>query len=158
MKTLLNAILTKLQEITELKYIDEDWNQLSDYPNSPVKFPCALVDFQIPFKMDYLNKQQTDTYSISIVVCTSRLSNSSRNAPANQKQKAFEIYDIVDKIHDKLHGWSPTNDAQRLIDKSLSKEYQNGIKKMTMTFEVDYTKPVKTTRVPVMVGLRVMED
>ena len=158
MKNLLNAILTKLQEVTDLKYIDEDWNQLSDYPNSPVKLPCALVDFQIPYKMDYLNKQQTDKYSITIVVCNTRLSNSSMKAPANQKQKSFEIYDIVDQIHEKLHGWSPTNDAQRLIDKSLSKDYQNGIKKMTMTFEVEYTKPVKTTRVPVMVGLQVMED
>lgn len=158
MKNLLNAILTKLQEVTELKYIDEDWNQLSDSPNSPVKFPCALVDFQIPNKSDYLNREQNSTYSIDIIVCHKKLSNSSRNAPDAQKQKSFEIYDIVDEIHNKLHGWHPTPDAGRMVDKSLSKDYVYGIKKLTMTFEVTYTKKVPSTMVPVQVGLQIDES
>ena len=32
----------KLQELAELKYIDEDWGQLDAYsPNPPTKFPLA---------------------------------------------------------------------------------------------------------------------
>lgn len=155
MKDLLNAILNKLEEVTALKYIDEDWDQLNDFPNTAVKFPAALVDFQITNKSDFLNREQSSTYSIDIIVCHKKLSNSNRNAPESQKQKSFEIYEIVDEIHNKLHGWHPTADAGRMVDKSLSKEYVYGIKKLTMNFEVTYTKKVPSTMVPVQVGLQV---
>lgn len=155
MKTLLNAILTKLKEVTELKYIDENWDQLNDFPNTAVKYPCALVDMRITDKIDYLNLVQTGNYTIEIIVAHKKISNSSINAPASQRQKSFEIYDIVNAIHDKLHGWSPTDDSGRMTDKTLGKEFQQGIKKMTMTFEVTYTKAKPSNTVPVQVGLQI---
>lgn len=158
MKHLLNAILNRLGEVDSLKYIDENWDQLNDYPNSAVKFPCALVDLRISEKVDYLNLVQTGNYTIEILVAHKKLTNSSLNAPTSQREKSFEIYDIVDQIHNKLHGWSPTGDCGRMFDQTLQKDFQQGVKKMIMSFEVTYTKPVKTTRVPVMVGLQVMED
>lgn len=155
MKHLLNAILNRLGEVPLLKYVDENWDQLNDYPNTAVKFPCALVDLRINNKTDYLNLVQTGNYTIEIVVAHIKNTNSSLSAPPVQRQKSFEIYDIVDQVHDKLHGWSPTVDSGRMFDKTFQKDFQQGIKKMTLTFEVCYTKKVPNTMVPVQVGLLV---
>ena len=45
MKTILNAVMQRLKEqVSELRYISEDWGQLDYYETMPpVKFPCALV-------------------------------------------------------------------------------------------------------------------
>lgn len=158
MKNLLNAILNRLGEVTELQYIDENWDQLNEYPNTPVKFPCALVDYRISGKVDYLNLVQRGDFSIEIIIADKKLSNSNLKAPASQRQKSFEIIDLVDKIHNKLHGWSPTEDSGRMVDKTLQKDFQQGIKRMTMTFEVHHTKEMPSTRVPVLVALQVVED
>ena len=160
MKTILNAILTKLEDVESLQYIDENWNQLSTLSDIPVKFPCALVDFRIVDKEEYLNLAQRGTYYVEIVVAHKKTTNTSFRAPSAQREKAFEIYDIVDEIHETLHGWSPTVNSGRMYDKTLSKEFQQGIKKMVMIFEVKHTKEKTNNMVPVQVGLNVetLED
>ena len=45
MNTLIQNIQTRLDTISEIKYVDADWGQLDYYsPNFPVKFPCVLID------------------------------------------------------------------------------------------------------------------
>ena len=42
---LLDSIKTKISEISEIKYIDENWGQLDYYSaHPPVQWPCCLID------------------------------------------------------------------------------------------------------------------
>ena len=43
MKHIFLQIQEKLGEVSALKYIDKDWNQLK-FEQPPVKWPCALID------------------------------------------------------------------------------------------------------------------
>jgi len=87
----MDILLTDVQDrltsqVTELKYVDEDWGQLDDYsPNFPVKWPCVLVDC---FSANYENmgkKGQLGLAVIRVQVADVKLSNSSAKAPTGQK-------------------------------------------------------------------------
>ena len=99
MKALLEKIQQKVSEITELKYIDENWGQLDYYsPNMPVQYPCTLIDVQ---QVQYSNigkdltktplQRQIAQVQIKITIANMRLTNTSLQAPRRQKEDAWAI-------------------------------------------------------------------
>ena len=129
MKALLEKIQQKLSEITDLKYIDENWGQLDYYsPNMPVQYPCALIDVQ---QVQYTNlgrdmskkpvQRQIGRGSIKITIANMRLSNSSMQAPRRQKEEVWAIWGIIEKIHQRLHGVSLLPNVSALIRSSQSR-------------------------------------
>ena len=138
MKDILIDIQNRLKsEISALKYIDEDWGQLS-MVNPPVKFPCALIDISgFQFTQDG-NKQQEGLGSIYVTVADIRLTNSSAKAPANQKTAAFKIFDLIDSIHHILHGYTG-GDYSSLIRTNVGKVARNDqVKEYKITYTVGY--------------------
>jgi hypothetical protein len=117
MKEIFLEIQEKLSEISELKYIDKNWGQLL-YEQPPVKFPCALLDIE---KVDYTQLgmlAQTANGKIEITVANFRLVPSSQQSP--RKEEAYAILEIIEKIHQLLHGWS-ADYFQPLIRVNLQK-------------------------------------
>jgi len=123
MKALLEAVQTKLNTVSELKYIDEDWGQLDSYsPNPPTKFPCALIDIT---SIIYSNigkdnsanpvNRQTAEGTITFIIANLKLTNTSQRAPQVQKDEAWKIWELMEKIHQKVHGLKPTEDSGSLI-------------------------------------------
>ena len=123
MKELLEKIQQKLSEITELKYIDENWGQLDYYsPNMPVQYPCALIDVQ---QVQFTNlgrdmskkpvQRQIGQVVLKITIADIRLTNSSMQAPRAQKEQVWAIWDIIEKIHRQLHGVSLLPNVSPLI-------------------------------------------
>lgn len=129
MKTLLEKIQQKVSEIAELKHIDENWGQLDYYsPNMPVQYPCALIDVQ---QVQFTNigkditkkplQRQIGTVQIKITVANMRLTNSSMQAPRRQKEEVWAIWDIIEKIHQQLHGVSLLPNVSPLIRTSQNR-------------------------------------
>ncbi|MGL5913071.1 MAG: hypothetical protein ACRCZB_02815 [Bacteroidales bacterium] len=118
MKSIFLSIQEKLGEITELKYIDKDWGQLQ-YEQPPVKFPCALLDVANADFSQLGLLAQTANANIEITIAHLHLVPSS--ASAARKQEAYLVLDIIDKIHELLHGWSVEQKTTPLIRTNISK-------------------------------------
>ena len=139
MKTILNNILDHLTtEIPALKYVDENWGQLDYYaPSHPVKYPCALADVNNAEWSDLGNLCQTGLAQVRITVADMKIGNTSKAAPASQRQKAFEIIDLMTGIHRALHGWRPVEHASRLTRTATRLiQREDGIKQYEMLFAI----------------------
>ncbi|ASZ11082.1 hypothetical protein KTO58_19830 [Chitinophaga pendula] len=108
MKELLKGIQNRiLSEIPAFKYVDEDWGQIDYYStNPPVNFPFVLIDITEVQWSGEGNGAQLGIATVLLRIGNMKLGNTSGGAPANQKEKAFEIFDHTESIHKNLHGWS----------------------------------------------------
>lgn len=142
---ILEAIKNKLNEVSELKYIDENWGQLDLYgPQIPVMWPCALVDFNTGqfsnigtnIRKVPINRQQ-GTVSVEITVANLKLTNTSNKAPSFQKDKAFAIWDLINKVHNILQGWSPEENAGALIRTTFNKvRRDDGVQEFRVIYSI----------------------
>jgi hypothetical protein len=139
MKTVLNNILDRLTaEIPALKYADENWGQLDYFgPQHPVKYPCALADIDSAQWSDLGNLCQTGAAQVRITIADLKLGNTSKGAPASQRQKAFEIIDLMTNLHRALHGWSPAPHVSRLTRTATRLvQREDGIKQYEVLFAI----------------------
>ncbi len=116
------AIAEKLNTITELRYVGDDYGQLDYYENHPpVSFPCVLIDTS---EADYENigqnrykkpqNRQNATCTLSLLIADIRLTNSTITGRANIAVNPTPIKEIVQLVHNELHGWSPSAQSSRL--------------------------------------------
>ena len=136
MKKLISDILTRLSGITQLKYIDQDWGQLDYYsPNQPVKWPCAIVEIlQVPW-VNQGTHLQDGLANVSVRVADMRLSNTNVKAPSNQTSAAGSIFDLMDSVHKKLHGWtadSANGPMTRILTRRVNRD--DGIREFEMIY------------------------
>lgn len=146
MKNILQAIQNRLSEVTELKYIDEDWGQLDYYSqNMPVQWPCCLIDLN---SLDYNNTgvdrfqtvrvRQMAKASVKITLANLKLSNTSFQAPQLQKDNAWLIWDLAQKVHEKLHGWNPEEKCSYLIRKNLQRNLrEDGVQEYQILYDFE---------------------
>lgn len=146
MKQILQNIQEKLSEVSELKYIDEDWGQLDYYnPNPPVKFPCCLIDIQnIDFSnigQDFAQKprqRQKGVFSLKISLADLKLTNTSLLSPKNQKENAWKIYEMAQKVHEKLHGFSPFENCSKMLRTSFSRVMRDdGVQEYAIIYQFE---------------------
>ena len=145
MKSFLEATQTKLNTITALKYIDEDWGQMDSYsPNPPTMFPCALIDIT-DLTFSNIGKDNTDNPvnrqmaegTITFILGNLKLSNTSQRAPQSQKDNAWNIWTIIDDLHKAVHGWKPTEDSNALIRTRLKRiRRDDGIQEYQITYSI----------------------
>ena len=117
MKNIFLSIQNELGKITELKHIDKNWGQLL-YEQPPVKFPCALLDIEKVDCMQLGNLAQKANGIIEITIANFQLTKSSGKAP--RKEDSYAVMEIIEKIHQLLHGWS-NGEFQRLIRINVQK-------------------------------------
>ena len=143
MKALIKNIQSRLETVSDLKYIDEDWGQLDYYsPNFPVQWPCVLIDIT---NMEYSNigrdkkvtpiqRQQSDVV-FSFTVANLKLSNTSAKAPLTQKDNAWSIWDLIEEIHKKIQGFNPEVYAGKLIRTGCVRvKRDDGVQEYTITY------------------------
>lgn len=143
MNTILQNIKTQLEKVSELKYIDEDWGQLNIYGMEiPVKWPCALVrltnasfsDIGTNIRANPINRQEGNL-SFEIIIAKVKLTNSSNRAPVSQQTKAFDIWELIEKVHQVLQGWSPIEHTGKLIRTSIgSTKRDDGIQEIRIVY------------------------
>lgn len=117
MKQIFLDIQTQLDTIDELKTIDKNWGQLN-YENPPIKFPCVLLDIADVNYSQLGQLAQQAEGNIEITVANMRLTNSNFRNPNNDA--SYAVFDIMDDIHQLLHGWS-NGTIGRLIRTNLQK-------------------------------------
>lgn len=146
MDTLLQAIQAKIAEtVTAVKHVDENWGQLDLYGNEiPVQWPCALISLNsavfsnlgTDVKARPMNRQE-GTATVELAFAKLKLTNSSFKAPMAQKEKAWEIWDIVDNAHKALHGWNPTPGTGKLIRTGISQvRRDDGVQEIRVTYTI----------------------
>ena len=145
MKVVLQNIQNILATIPELKYIDEDWGQLDDYsPNPPTQFPLVLIDIGSLQYSDIsrdrsavpVNRQMA-TGTIVLNIANLKLTNTSYKAPQMQKDQAWSIWDIVETIHQKLHGIAFGGSAGAMMRTNMRKvKRDDGIQEYEVTYTI----------------------
>lgn len=137
MKQLLTNIIARLSEISTLKYVDENWGQADTTQPNAVKYPMALIDVESIEWANLGNHVQDGHANIVIAVSAMRLSNTSKGAPSEQRERSFEFYDLLHAVHCKLHHWRPVENAGSMVRLSQRRiRTQNGIKTTEIIFRV----------------------
>ena len=146
MKAILQAVQNRISEIQQIKTVDEDLNQLdTDRTNPSVKMPCCLIDIEEADFQDLgqdkkliPNQRQEADIKIILRIATINTTNSSKNTPISQKQKAWQIYDLIELVHQKVHGWNPipqgTGKMSRV--KFRSERNDSGIREKTVEYRL----------------------
>lgn len=146
MKEILQNIQNHLSQIKDLKYIDEDWGQLSYYADfPPVQFPCCLIDVSgVQYSNAGRDLQQTPqqrqigSAEIRLTIAQLKLTNTSLRSPQNQKDNAWAIFNLLEEIHKKTHYFSPKNNVSPLIRLSMRKIMrEDGILQYEMTYKTE---------------------
>ena len=146
MKTILQNIQTKLREVTELKHIDEDCGQLNIF-QPPVNWPCCLIDIStanysnlgIDRNLQPINRQ-SGKFLIKLTLANLKLTNTSMNAPQSQKDQAWFIWDLAQKIHEKIHGFTPDVNTSRMLRHDLQKSLRDdGVQEYFITYNLEVT-------------------
>lgn len=123
MKEILQTLQNRIAEIKEIRYIDENWGQLTYYEsNMPVQFPCCLIDIG---NIQYSNagrdakqqpqQRQIGRAGIRFTIADLKLTNTSLRAPQGQKDNAWAIWELLEQLHKKLHYFSPKTNVSPLI-------------------------------------------
>ncbi|WP_268846758.1 hypothetical protein [Flavobacterium aestivum] len=129
MKTIIQNIQNNLATIKGLNYVDENWGQLDYYSaNMPVKWPCCLIDVNnagfsnmgVDQAKQPVNRQNAEA-SVKITVANMKLTNTSFQAPQGQKDAAWSIWDLIEDVHVKLHGFCPERNCGKMIRKTLQR-------------------------------------
>ena len=146
MKAIIKSIENRIGELEKASYVDENTGQLDDYsPNFPVKFPCVLIDIgnadfsdmRIDRKLTP-SARQIATNDIVITISNLKLGNTSYQAPSNQKEIGWSIWDLIEEVHGKIQGWNATNYCGKLIRTRQQRiRRDDGIQQYEITYKAD---------------------
>ena len=84
-------------------YVAEDWGQLN-FEKPPVNFPCALIDLGEAKYSQVGNRFQMAEATLNIILADVQFQGIVPTARERDRQRAFGIFNLIDKIHSRLHG------------------------------------------------------
>lgn len=110
MKTIYTAVMTKLTEVSELKWIDLDTGQLDERERAPVSFPCAIILIEIPGCKSLSDKTQDCKATITVRLAWSNTPiRTSSKAPEAVRNDNLEVYDTISNVYACLQGFDTTS-------------------------------------------------
>lgn len=140
MKQILSVVMERLKEqVPDLQYIAEDWGQLDFYDQTPpVKFPCALISVSSINFESQTHDCRWATMTILIRVADAPAVSGSMAAPESYRNRAFSIFDLMDKIGISLYafGGEEFNEIEQKTITHYNRE--DAIREYAMLFETEY--------------------
>lgn len=138
LKEVFKDMQERLQAIPEFRYIGEDWGQLN-FEQPPVNFPCALIDLgNAEFSSAGMKSQQVEAV-VNITIADIRYNGISPDLPPDETDKAFEIFDLMDKVNKLLHGTGGEH-YSRLCRINLKKMLrEDAVREFVMMYKFSYT-------------------
>lgn len=131
------------EQCTFAKHIDFNEGQLDYYGSEiPLKYPAILIDFQDANFTDTSQLKQNGTATFTFTIATQKLTNSSAKAPVEQKRKSLEILVLSQLLHEKIHGWRPTQKTGKLLRRRISKQRRDDA---ILVYILTYTMSVSNT-------------
>lgn len=112
-KEIMQAVLERIRQVAELKWIDADEGQL-DFTDSrpPVAFPCCLVDLYYPDAENMSGNvptMQRIEVTIALKVGFNDCASFNVNKPLQVQNVAFSRMDVLEEIHKALQGFYMEN-------------------------------------------------
>lgn len=151
--------------IPEIKWIDQDLGQLEFYTDRPaVLFPCCLIDFDDITFSNMGNHAQLCTAMVNLRVAFSVLHHSNQVTPQPYREKALEIFDVLKKIHQYLHGWSGEQFGEMTRIRQTAEAREDTLRVYNLQFQVQYEEYFEPSNnrvirpVPVLVEGNVFSD
>lgn len=139
MEKLIESIFERLRnEVPELRFIDIDLGQLQ-LEQPPIDWPCALVDVA---NVDYKGgNMQTAETVLNITLGFLVYGPSNTGAAPELRQQAMQHYEIVRKVAETLHGFSPAGFAP-LNRVSLVRGNETYPRHFTLSFRTQHTERI----------------
>jgi hypothetical protein len=138
----MQQLLTSLQQqiaanVPSIKYVDEDWGQLDYYSqHPPVQWPCCLFDISNVVWTNQGKKLQLGTGTIAFTVANVKTTNTSSKAPNAQREAAWNIHNILQQLHQALHGQQPLGANSLLYRKSTQRiKRDDGVQQYVITYQ-----------------------
>lgn len=123
------------------EYVDMDWGQADFYstPSPPIMFPAALIEILSSAYTNEGKHKQLVVSEIQVRIIDMVLANSSAQAPANQKERAYAVFDQLDSTNALLHGWSPGEGFGVLTKVSMQKvNREDGLKEYRLVYSMQH--------------------
>lgn len=142
-KQIFTAICDHLEaEVPELKWIDWDDGQLEVPADQrpPVAFPCCLIDIQYTDCRDTDEEDQIVSASIVLKLAFFRSGETNTKAPSLVRERALEAFDVIDKVHDALQGWTGDELFSPISRRRASGRNRGGVKVYTVTYATTFTE------------------
>lgn len=161
MKYLFLEIQQRIKEkVPEVKWIDQDLGQLEFYAERPaVLFPCVLIDFDELSFSDMGKHAQICNCVVKLRVAFNVIHHSNNVTPEPQREKALEIFDVMKKLHQFLHGWSGTNFGELTRIRQTAEPREDTLRVYLIQYSVNYEEYLDDdnlqnipTPTPVLVG------
>ena len=145
MKEVFKDIQERLKTIPELRYVGEDWGQLN-FEQPPVEWPCVLIDLgNAEFSSEGMKAQQVHA-TLNITIADIRYHGVSSVLPPEQEAKAFEVFDLIEKVNRLLHGTGGEH-YSRLCRVSLKKMLrEDAVREFVMTYKFAYADATAVTQ------------
>jgi len=128
MKTIYTAVMERLKETKELKWIDLDEGQLEYYDERPsVAFPCALIGISLDKCENIYSSVQLCEASVTVRIAQNipvRRTNSV--ASGSVRGTALERYNLIDEVYKVLQGFG-TEEFNPLARVRQYKETRQGL-------------------------------
>ena len=137
MKTIYEAIASWLIAIDGISWVDLDNGQLDYYEyRAPVLFPACLIGIDYPACDDIgLTGAQQCQVNITIRLVAQVFDETNIAAPNDIRNRALAIFDLMDKIQEKLQWWKPDAFSSRLSRKSVTKDKRDdGLMVLNITY------------------------
>lgn len=139
LKNVMKAVKEALQQVPELRYAGEDWGQLDYFRQSPVKFPCALVDVEAVDYSDNGARYQQGIGSLTVRVADSRMFNGSFQAPPSDTE--FAAFDLLQSVYKALQGLSGETFSPLTRTKLVRARRDDSIREFRLSFDFAFTDP-----------------
>lgn len=140
-KQIFTAICDQLEaEVPELKWIDWDEGQLnvSVDQRPALAFPCCLIDIQYTDCRDTNETEQIVSASIVLKLAFMKSGETNNKAPQLVRSRALEVFNVIDKVHDKLQGWTGDELFSPMSRKRANGQNRGGIKIYTVTYSTTF--------------------
>ena len=121
------------------EYVDLNWGQADFYASfpPPVKYPAALIDLISDDASNTGAHAQIDIVQVEVRIIDMVLGNSSAQAPQEQRERAFAIFDLVRQTRTLLHGWAGSAGYGPLVHTGTRRENRrDGLREFKVIFRV----------------------
>ena len=136
-KQIFTVICDRLErEVPELNWIDWDEGQLEGPADQrpPVAFPCCLIDIQYTDCRDTEEEEQIVTASVVLKLAFFRTGETNTKAPSLIRLRALENFDVTNKVHDALQGWTGDELFSPMSRRRAGGKNRGGVKIYTVTY------------------------
>lgn len=141
MKALYLQLLELLSEIPELRYVEQNYGQVTEEKPS-IAYPAALITMNIHNVVEYEHLFIELEGSFEIMLVYKIFGETNSLTPAQQRTKSLAYYDVQEKIYKKLQGWKNDQFSPFSFRGATDQQIRKGLKTLTLRFETSWKEDI----------------